>query len=110
MKGFGLPTERYSFDLGGSLVGKSVAYEFDVQIDNKVLPLKLMEYRECELIEASRFTHFLSRHEESEQVESRRLDHQMLVLAPVPVGWSNEIVDSGYEEYKDFTTGKFKLQ
>ena len=31
------------FDIRDALVGRSVAYEFDVEIDNKVLPFKLME-------------------------------------------------------------------
>ncbi|KAK2987433.1 hypothetical protein RJ640_018570 [Escallonia rubra] len=45
-KGLGFQTEDFKisgFDLRDALVGRSVAYEFDVEIDNKVLPLKLLE-------------------------------------------------------------------
>ncbi|XXG56769.1 hypothetical protein AAC387_Pa03g4099 [Persea americana] len=33
----------YGFDIRNALVGQSVAYEFDIEIDNKVLPFKLLE-------------------------------------------------------------------
>ncbi|KAK2996944.1 hypothetical protein RJ639_026667 [Escallonia herrerae] len=45
-KGLGFQSEDFKisgFDLRDALVGRSVAYEFDVEIDNKVLPLKLLE-------------------------------------------------------------------
>ncbi|KAK2997027.1 hypothetical protein RJ639_026120 [Escallonia herrerae] len=45
-KGLGFQAEDFKisgFDLRDALVGRSVAYEFDVEIDNKVLPLKLLE-------------------------------------------------------------------
>ncbi|KAK9166123.1 hypothetical protein Scep_001314 [Stephania cephalantha] len=46
VKGLGFPSEEfkvYGFDVRDALVGQSVAYEFDVEIDNKVLPFKLLE-------------------------------------------------------------------
>lgn len=46
MKGLGFQTDDFKitgFDMRDTLVGHSVAYEFDVEIDNKVLPVKLLE-------------------------------------------------------------------
>lgn len=46
MKGLGFPAEDLEvsgFDLRDAQVGHSVAYEFDVEVDNKVLPFKLLE-------------------------------------------------------------------
>lgn len=46
VKGLGFQADDFKvtgFDLRDTLVGRSVAYEFDVEIDKKVLPLKLIE-------------------------------------------------------------------
>ncbi|KAL1534460.1 hypothetical protein AAHA92_30635 [Salvia divinorum] len=46
VKGLGLQADDFKvsgFDLRDALVGRSVAYELDVEIENKVLPLKLLE-------------------------------------------------------------------
>ncbi|RVW47089.1 hypothetical protein VitviT2T_003812 [Vitis vinifera] len=46
VKGLGFQSEDLKvsgFDLRDALVGHSVAYEFNVEIDNKVLPIKLLE-------------------------------------------------------------------
>ncbi|XP_008236172.1 PREDICTED: uncharacterized protein LOC103334966 [Prunus mume] len=46
VKGLGFPAEDLKvsgFDLRDAQVGHSVAYEFDVEVDNKVLPFKLLE-------------------------------------------------------------------
>uniref|UniRef100_A0A803MC68 Tunicamycin induced 1 n=1 Tax=Chenopodium quinoa TaxID=63459 RepID=A0A803MC68_CHEQI len=46
VKELGFQADDFSisgFDLRDTLVGHSVAYEFDVEIDNKVLPVKLLE-------------------------------------------------------------------
>ncbi|VVA15598.1 PREDICTED: tunicamycin induced 1 partial [Prunus dulcis] len=46
VKGLGFPAEDLEvsgFDLRDAQVGHSVAYEFDVEVDNKVLPFKLLE-------------------------------------------------------------------
>lgn len=46
MKGLGFQADDFKvsgFDLRDALVGHSVAYEFDVEIDNQVLPFKLLE-------------------------------------------------------------------
>ncbi|XP_071691662.1 protein TUNICAMYCIN INDUCED 1-like [Rutidosis leptorrhynchoides] len=46
VKGLGLQSDDFKitgFDSRDALVGRSVAYEFDVEIDDKVLPFKLLE-------------------------------------------------------------------
>lgn len=46
MKGLGFQSEEVKvsgFDVRDALVGHSVSYEFDLEIDNKVLPFKLLE-------------------------------------------------------------------
>lgn len=46
VKGLGFPSDEFQisgFDLRDALVGHSVAYEFDVEIDKKVLPVRLLE-------------------------------------------------------------------
>ncbi|KAI3903511.1 hypothetical protein MKW98_032165 [Papaver atlanticum] len=46
VKGLGFQSDEFKisgFDLKDALVGHSVAYEFDIEIDNKVLPFKLLE-------------------------------------------------------------------
>ncbi|KAK9690556.1 hypothetical protein RND81_09G137400 [Saponaria officinalis] len=46
VKGLGFQADQFKisgFDVKDILVGQSVAYEFDVEIDNKVLPVKLLE-------------------------------------------------------------------
>ncbi|GMH23707.1 hypothetical protein Nepgr_025550 [Nepenthes gracilis] len=46
VRGLGFQSEDFKisgFDLRDALVGQSVAYEFDIEIDNQVLPFKLLE-------------------------------------------------------------------
>ncbi|KAE8719175.1 Mediator of DNA damage checkpoint protein [Hibiscus syriacus] len=46
LKGLGFQADDFKFsgfDLSDALVGHSVAYEFDIEIDNKVIPFKLLE-------------------------------------------------------------------
>ncbi|KAK9287276.1 hypothetical protein L1049_015689 [Liquidambar formosana] len=46
VKGLGLQADDFKisgFDLRDALVGQSAAYEFDIEVDNKVLPFKLLE-------------------------------------------------------------------
>ncbi|KAF9610369.1 hypothetical protein IFM89_022039 [Coptis chinensis] len=46
VKGLGFEIEDVKisgFDIRDALVGRSVAYEFDIEVDNKVMPLKLLE-------------------------------------------------------------------
>ncbi|CAA3011974.1 Hypothetical predicted protein [Olea europaea subsp. europaea] len=97
VKGFGLQTDDikiFGFDLRDALVGKSVAYEFDVQIDNKVLPLKLLEdVNRWEYVDLPifRVEDPDRTHEENGLVERQRLDHQMPVLAPFQLAGPMEL-------------------
>lgn len=46
MKGLGFQSEEVKisgFDVRDALVGHAVSYEFDLEIDKKVLPIKLLE-------------------------------------------------------------------
>ncbi|CAK9145014.1 unnamed protein product [Ilex paraguariensis] len=46
VKGLGFQSDDvkiFGFDLRDALVGRSMAYEFDVEVDNRVLPFKLLE-------------------------------------------------------------------
>ncbi|KAE8727222.1 hypothetical protein F3Y22_tig00005712pilonHSYRG00049 [Hibiscus syriacus] len=46
VKGLGFQADDFKisgFDMRDALVGHSVAYEFDIEIDNKVIPFKLLE-------------------------------------------------------------------
>lgn len=46
VKGLGFPADDFKisgFDPSEAQVGHSVAYEFDVEIDNQVIPFKLLE-------------------------------------------------------------------
>ncbi|KAF6145305.1 hypothetical protein GIB67_017016 [Kingdonia uniflora] len=46
VEGLGFQADDFKisgFDLRDALVGQSVAYEFDIEVDNKVLPFKLLE-------------------------------------------------------------------
>ena len=44
VKGLGFQDLKVSgFDVRDALVGQSVAYEFDIEIDKKVVPIKLLE-------------------------------------------------------------------
>ncbi|CAA2956696.1 Hypothetical predicted protein [Olea europaea subsp. europaea] len=70
---------KLSFDLRDALVGRSVDYEFDVEIDNKVLPFKLLEdVNQWDYVELPIF-----RLEDSSNglLERQLLEDQMPVLA-----------------------------
>lgn len=97
MKGFGFPAEdlRISgFDLNDALVGRSVAYEFDIEIDNKVLPFKLLEdVNKWDYVDLPIFrVEDPARAEEKNGlVEKRQLDEQMPVLAPFQLAGPMEL-------------------
>ncbi|KAJ8452908.1 hypothetical protein Cgig2_014671 [Carnegiea gigantea] len=51
VKGLGFRADEFrisGFDMRDVLVGQSVAYEFDVEVDDKVLPVKLLEDHEVD--------------------------------------------------------------
>ncbi|PIN17673.1 hypothetical protein CDL12_09671 [Handroanthus impetiginosus] len=88
VKGLGFQADDFKvtgFDLRDAQVGKSVAYEFDVEIDNKVLPFKLLEdVNRWEYVDLPIFQmeHPVRPGDENGLVEKKKLDDQMPVLAP----------------------------
>lgn len=97
MKGLGFQSDEIKisgFDLRDALVGKSVAYEFDVEIDNQVLPFKLLEdVKRWEYVDLPIFQmedpNKLGF--ENGLVDRRRLDEQMPVLAPFQLAGPMEL-------------------
>ncbi|KAJ7946825.1 Tunicamycin induced 1 [Quillaja saponaria] len=97
VKGLGFPAEDfkiYGFDPRDAQVGHSVAYEFDVEIDNKVLPLKLLEdVNRWEYVDLPIFrveepgTH----QEENGLVEKRGSANELPVLAPFQLAGPMEL-------------------
>lgn len=90
MKGLGLQADDLKisgFDLRDALVGKSVAYEFDVEIDNKVVPLKLLEdVNRWEYVDLPVF-----RMDNSENGVLKADDDQIPVLAPFQLSGPMEL-------------------
>ncbi|CAI9770043.1 unnamed protein product [Fraxinus pennsylvanica] len=92
VKGLGFQADEFKisgFDLRDALVGRSVAYEFDVEIDNKVLPFKLLEdVNRWEYVDLPIF-----RIEDSSNglVERQLLEDQMPVLAPFQLAGPMEL-------------------
>ncbi|KAL0356970.1 UNVERIFIED_CONTAM: hypothetical protein Scaly_1382700 [Sesamum calycinum] len=97
VKGLGFQADDFKisgFDLRDALVGKSVAYEFDVEIGNKVLPFKLLEdVNRWEYVELPIFQmeHPVKPGEENGLLEKRQFDDQMPVLAPFQLSGPMEL-------------------
>ncbi|XP_057788034.1 protein TUNICAMYCIN INDUCED 1-like [Salvia miltiorrhiza] len=97
VKGLGLQADDFKisgFDLRDALVGRSVAYEFDVEIENKVLPLKLLEdVNRWEYVDLPIFQMENSARpgEENVLLERRKVDDQMPVLAPFQLAGPMEL-------------------
>ena len=97
VKGLGLQVEDFKisgFDLKDALVGRSVAYEFDVEIDNKVLPFKLLEdVNRWEYVDLPifRVDDTLKSGEENGLMERRSSDDGLPVLAPFQLAGPMEI-------------------
>ncbi|XP_009779238.1 protein TUNICAMYCIN INDUCED 1-like [Nicotiana tabacum] len=93
VKGLGFHAEDFKisgFDLRDALVGRSVSYEFDVEIDNKVIPLKLLEdVNRWEFVDLPIFR--VERGEENGLVERRRLEKKVPVLAPFTLAGPMEL-------------------
>lgn len=93
VKGLGFQAEDFKifgFDLRDALVGRSVSYEFDVEIDNKVVPLKLLEdVKRWEFVDLPIFR--VERGEENGLVERRTLENQLPVLAPFTLAGPMEL-------------------
>lgn len=93
VKGLGFQAEDFKisgFDLRDALVGRSVSYEFDVEVDNKVIPLKLLEdVNKWEFVDLPIFR--VEKGEESGLVERRTLENQVPVLAPFTLAGPMEL-------------------
>lgn len=97
VKGLGLQTDDFKisgFDLKDALVGHSVSYEFDIEIDNKVLPLKLLEdvnrweYVDLPIFQAEEL---LMPQNKNGLVEKKRKDDGLPVLAPFQLAGPMEL-------------------
>ncbi|KAK4340099.1 hypothetical protein RND71_041561 [Anisodus tanguticus] len=75
VNGLGFQAEDFKisgFDLRDALVSRSVSYEFDVEIDKKVIPLKLLEdVHKWEFVDLPIFR--VERGEENGLVERKKL-------------------------------------
>ncbi|KAL1534459.1 Protein TUNICAMYCIN INDUCED 1 [Salvia divinorum] len=96
-KALGLQADDFKvsgFDLRDALVGRSVAYEFDVEIENKVLPLKLLEdVNRWEYVDLPIFQMEIPARPGEENVlsERQKVDDQMPVLAPFQLAGPMEL-------------------
>ncbi|GFP88683.1 hypothetical protein PHJA_001012000 [Phtheirospermum japonicum] len=97
VKGLGFQADDFKisgFDLRDARVGRSVAYEFDVEIDNKVLPLKLLEdVNRWEYVDLPIFQmeHPVNPGEENGLLPRRQFDDRMPVLAPFQLAGPMEL-------------------
>ncbi|KAL3621034.1 hypothetical protein CASFOL_035946 [Castilleja foliolosa] len=97
VKGLGFQADDFKisgFDLRDAQVGRSVAYEFDVEIDNKVLPLKLLEdVNRWEYVDLPIFQreHLDKQAKENGLLPKRQFDDQMPVLAPFQLAGPMEL-------------------
>ncbi|XP_060168017.1 protein TUNICAMYCIN INDUCED 1 [Lycium barbarum] len=93
VKGLGFQADDFKisgFDLRDALVGRSVSYEFDVEIDNKIIPLKLLEdVNRWEFVDLPIFR--VQQGEENGLVERRRLENELPVLAPFTLAGPMEL-------------------
>ncbi|KAL8159981.1 hypothetical protein V2J09_001518 [Rumex salicifolius] len=96
VKGLGFQKDGFKvsgFDVRDALVGQSVAYEFDIEIDNKVLPFKLLEdVNRWEYVDLPIFgVEEQIKSDENPLIESRKLDALTPVLAPFQLAGPMEI-------------------
>ncbi|KAL3515422.1 hypothetical protein ACH5RR_022324 [Cinchona calisaya] len=93
VKGLGFQAEDFTisgFDLRDAQVGRSVAYEFDIEIDNKVVPFKLLEdVNKWEYVDLPIFR--ADRAVKNGLLERQKLDDQLPVLAPFQLAGPMEI-------------------
>lgn len=95
MKGLGFQAEDFKisgFDLRDALVGHSVAYEFDVEIDKKLMPFKLLEdVNRWEYVDLPIFRVEESIGNENGLVKKPKLDGGLPVLAPFQLAGPMEL-------------------
>lgn len=97
VKGLGFQADDFKisgFDTRDALVGHSVAYQFDVEIDNKVVPFKLMEdVNRWEYVDLPifRVEQPLRSGDENGLVERKKSNKGMPVLAPFQLAGPMEL-------------------
>lgn len=98
VKGLGFQADDFKitgFDLRDTLVGRSVAYEFDVEIDNTLLPVKLIEdVKRWEYVDLPIFRVVkgeVNPDHENALVERRNLDDGLPELAPFQLAGPMEL-------------------
>ncbi|KAL8553468.1 hypothetical protein ACS0TY_001962 [Phlomoides rotata] len=92
VKGLGFQADELKisgFDFRNAQVGKSVAYEFDVEIGDEVLPFKLLE--DVNRWEYVDLPIFQMEHHENGLVEKKQFDDTMPVLAPFQLAGPMEL-------------------
>lgn len=92
MKGLGFQAEEFKvsgFDIRDATVGHSVAYEFDVEIDNQVRPFRLLEdVNRWDFVDLPIFRPV---GDEKGLVESKKSGHRLPVLAPFQLAGPMEL-------------------
>ncbi|KAK4750055.1 hypothetical protein SAY87_027504 [Trapa incisa] len=97
VKGLGLQGDDFKisgFDMRDALVGHSVAYELDIEINNKVLPFKLLEdVHRWEYVDLPifRMDDSVLYGEENQLIEKQKFDKALPVLAPFQLAGPMEL-------------------
>lgn len=98
VKGLGFQADGFKvsgFDMRDALVGRSVAYEFDIEIDNKVLPFKLLEdVHRWEYVDLPIFRvedSVPDTYEEKRVINKQKIDEGLPVLAPFQLAGPMEL-------------------
>lgn len=98
VKGLGLQSDDFKisgFDARDALVGRSLAYEFDIEIDDKILPFKLMEdVNRWEYVDLPIFQmqdQIINAGDENGLVEKKVLGERLPVLAPFQLAGPMEL-------------------
>ncbi|KAJ6310336.1 hypothetical protein OIU76_015129 [Salix suchowensis] len=93
------------FDLRDALVGHSVAYEFDVEVDNKVFPFKLLEdVNRWEFVDLPvfRVEDPIRPGDENGLVEQKKGRQWISCFSSVSACWTHGDMDSGCQRYAHF--------
>lgn len=97
VKGLGFQTDDFrisGFDFRDALVGHSVAYEFDVEIDNQVLPVKLLEdVNRWEYVDLPifRMDNSMRSGDDNALVDKKKSDSELPVLTPFQLAGPMEL-------------------
>lgn len=117
VKGLGFHKDEFKvsgFDLRDALVGQSVAYEFDVEIDDKIIPLKLLEdVNKWEYVDLPIFRQEVKIGGDNGLVERRNMQKQLPVLEPFQLAgpmelWIQDAKDMRLSLPHDVDAGELK--